>query len=566
LSKQEKTILSAVIISAFILPGFNSFYARADAVGERHNFFVDRQYDVFSRTSVPATLIVAGQHSHIYIEDAVLERYGGTANQSLMSAVSKLASDFDSTIYPANVDFWGSEPNPGIDNDPHVTILFEQLMNNTGGYTDTSNLYLSAPGRPSNEREMFFVSSGALIAGRSAVFMAHEFEHLISANQKILIHNVAEDIWLDELRAQYSVTLAGYNSPFTGSDLQSRKNDFLRNPVDSLTEWKGRTNDYAPVTLFGHYLVGRYGPAILKDTIRDRLTGIDSINAWLAGHKYQERFVDVFGDWAIANYLNAPGDLRFGYAQPDLADVKVSPIDAQILRYPLSQYSFSLKPWQAEWYKFISASSLPPEAGQNLRVGWTSGPISVMLVDDAGKVQEISNGEVIVSPQRTFTLIPYYHPYGSSAGQSEPSVDVLLNMEYTNEPPVPAVIPDGSLIRRKEESDIYVVEGKYKRYLAPGVISLYGHLDPTKAFQLEPVRFDSYLSTNYVRYINEQKVYAVWPPGEGSSGAGIASDGTKHWLHMPAQTFSETGRDWSSIFIINDLELNFYKTSSDITK
>ena len=83
---------------------------------------------------------------------------------------------------------------------------------------------------------------------------------------------------------------------------------------------------------------------------------------------------------------------------------------------------------------------------------------------------------------------------------------------------------------------------------------MYGHLDPNRAIALDAKTFDSYMSTNYVRYANDQKVYAVWP------------DGTKHWLQMSAKTFTDSGRDWNSIFIINDLELNAYQTSTPITR
>jgi len=54
--------------------------------------------------------------------------------------------------------------------------------------------------------------------------------------------------------------------------------------------------------------------------------------------------------------------------------------------------------------------------------------------------------------------------------------------------------------------------------------------------------------------VNDEKVYAVWP------------DGTKHWLDITPQQWDASGRDWNAIFIINDLELNTYKTGADITR
>ncbi len=526
----------------------------ADTVGERHTFFVDRNFDALGRTAVPATLVAVGQHGYIYIEDSVWSRYGGFQNATLSASINRILNAFDTVIYPADTLFWGSEPNPGIDNDPHVLILFEQLTRGTGGYTDTSNLYPVTQVSDSNQREMVSLNASALFVPGAEEFLVHEFEHLISANQKTLRQSILEDTWLDELRAQYSVTLGGYNSPFKDSDLYGRMRDFLDQPTDSLTEWRGTNTDYAPVTLFGHYLVDQYGPSILKETLIGPLNGIDSIDAWLANHGYRERFADVFANWLVANYLNdQTADKHYGYSNPDLKNIHVSPIDTRTLSYPKSTFSFVLAPWQPEWYKFYTPSAIP--SGENLKISWSGSPVGMVVLDAQGTVRKISSGDIIpVLANSHLVLMPYYHPAGASASRSEIGVNASLNFEFTAEKQAPAVIPDGSLIKRPGEADVYVIEGKYKRYLAPAVIALYGHLDPSKAFELDSVRFDSYTTTNYVRYVDEQKVYAVWP------------DMTKHWLHMSAQTFSETGRDWNSIFIINQAELDTYKTGPEITR
>ena len=99
-----------------------------------------------------------------------------------------------------------------------------------------------------------------------------------------------------------------------------------------------------------------------------------------------------------------------------------------------------------------------------------------------------------------------------------------------------------------------MVEGKYKRYLRPEVIALYGHLNQVKAIEVDDETLNSFATANYVRNFNDKKVYAVWP------------DGTKHWLNMTGDYFTQSGRDWNAIFIINDLELGFYKTGADITR
>ena len=115
-------------------------------------------------------------------------------------------------------------------------------------------------------------------------------------------------------------------------------------------------------------------------------------------------------------------------------------------------------------------------------------------------------------------------------------------------------LKNGTLVKKSVENEIYVIEGKYKRYLRPEIISLYGHLDASKAIAVDDTTFYSYTTANYVRYADDEKVYAVWP------------DGTKHWLNITPQQWDASGRDWGAIFVINDLELNTYKIGADIVK
>ena len=138
-------------------------------------------------------------------------------------------------------------------------------------------------------------------------------------------------------------------------------------------------------------------------------------------------------------------------------------------------------------------------------------------------------------------------------GNEEIPRAISLSINYVDNDSAKPII-DGALIKRPGESEIYVVEGKYKRYLRPEIIKLYGHLDASKAIELDNEKFNSYTTANYVRYIDDKKVYAVWP------------DGTKHWLNITAQQWDDSGRDWGAIFIINDLEFNTYKIGPDIIR
>src|SRR5258708_7696319 len=114
------------------------------------------------------------------------------------------------------------------------------------------------------------------------------------------------------------------------------------------------------------------------------------------------------------------------------------------------------------------------------------------------------------------------------------------------------------MIRRPPRSTLFPyttlfrsINGPYKRLLPVAVLKFYG-LDASQAITVSESAFQSYLTANYIRAVNEKKVYAVWP------------DGTKHWLNMTAQYFTDSHRDWNSIFIVNNLESDYYKIGPDI--
>lgn len=538
-----------------------SHAALADTIGDRHTFFVNPTYDISARTSAPAVLEYVSDHAYFYVEETYLNNLSPFQRRTLDQQLVATGQDFDTTIYSKETATWGTEPNPGIDNDPRVTIFLERLSSGTGGYFDSTNDYPTAQATSSNQREMIIANIASLNNNHLDTFLAHEFQHLISFNQKELLHNVSDETWLNELRSQYSITLDGYNDNFIDSDLRQRVDAFLNNSTDSLTEWPNVNTDYASATLFGQYLVDRFGTAILADSLHSSLTGIASINQWLASHQQSERFNDVFADWVWTNYINnRSSDPRFGYINPNLQSIHVSPTTTSLLTSAATNtFSYSLKPFQPNWEQFIGDTS----AGKkNIKISWQNPSFQVFYADASGTMHALQDGGVISAPSigSNFVLMPVNETKTSGFGASEIATPLSLTIEYTDQPlvaatptPSPSDVHDGSLIMHAGTPDIYVVTGAYKRLLLPEVLKFYG-LDASQAVTVSEAVFQSYRVSNYVRDVNEKKVYALWP------------DGTKHWLNMTAQQFTDSFRDWNSVFIINDLESNFYKIGSDITQ
>src|SRR3989344_2022250 len=278
----NKSLKTLLIIAAIIMPFFMFSSAFADAQGQNVSFSVNEGFDKLGRSSMTATLRHISENAYFYVDDDYWNTLGFSGRQNLMSGISELASDFDATIYPTETSFWGQEPKPGVDGDNRITILLEQLKSGNGGYFSTSNGYSKTLAPDSNEREMIVVSADSIGGSYEKIFLAHEFQHLISFNQKEILRDTTEDVWLNELRSEYSISLVGYNNIFYNSNIERRAQTFFDNSSDSLTEWPNVSLDYSLVALFAEYVSDQYGPDFLRETLQTNLAGIPSMNSILA--------------------------------------------------------------------------------------------------------------------------------------------------------------------------------------------------------------------------------------------------------------------------------------------
>ena len=194
-----KYIRCVVIVICLLVFGFN---ARADILGHGQQFFISSQYDAQSRTVINSTLRYVSERAYFYVANDYWDGVGTAARSQAIDQIKLLAQEFDGRIYPTETQFFGSEPNPGIDGDPRITILLTPLIENAGGYYDTTNQYQPVSARNSNQREMIYLNVNELAStSKMFAFLAHEFQHLISFNQKENLRRISDDIWLNELRS-----------------------------------------------------------------------------------------------------------------------------------------------------------------------------------------------------------------------------------------------------------------------------------------------------------------------------------------------------------------------------
>lgn len=376
-------ILFLIVSVVIFLPAV----AQAEFLGQTVVFSVDSSYDATEREELHAVLIKISSKLLLYIDDGWWSTLNPYQQDEARRSLSALAIEFEGKIYPQLTSTFGSEWKPGIDNDSRITVLFHPMSDEAGGYINYGDEYFRVQNPESNEREMVYLNTASITSPMLKSFLAHEFVHLITFNQKEKLNNVSEETWLNEARAEYASTLLGYDDIFEGSNLQRRTQAFIKDPTDSLIEWNNETSDYGVVSLFAQYLVDQYGLNILKDSLKSDKVGAASIVEAMEGNGFTATFSEVFTDWTIAVLVNdcSLGE-RYCYKNQNLEDFKVVP---QTSFLPLSgESTFSLvnttRDWAGNWYKLVGGNNV-------LKVEFQGNPLAIfklpyLLEDSEGQI------------------------------------------------------------------------------------------------------------------------------------------------------------------------------------
>ncbi len=332
------------------------FFISADYGGQKTSFFIDPSYDLRGRAQLTAELIRITPELYFYLDATWWNSLNATAQLEAKAALQDLGEEFSNRIYPQLTDYFGSEWKPGIDSDDHITVLFHPMKEAAGGYINTADEYSRLQNAFSNQREMIYLNSSNLTSVLAKSYIAHEFVHLITFNQKERKRGKVEEDWLNEIRADYAPTLLGYDNDFQQSNLKNRLMAFLQFPTDSLVEWKGQEADYGVINLFGQYLVEHYGKEILIGSLHSNKVGIASLNQALVNNGFIEDFAQIFQDWTIASLINNCSiSEKYCYLNPNLKNFKVIP-KINYLPYG-AETSLALtqetKNWAANWYKAL---------------------------------------------------------------------------------------------------------------------------------------------------------------------------------------------------------------------
>jgi len=269
------------------------------------NVDTDEQFDVY------ATLEYKTDHVYMWVEE------GESVDLDELEAAADL---FEERTYSTNRAFFGSEWTPGVDNDPHLSVLHaSNLGDSVAGYYSSADEFVSTVRDDSNEMEMFYINSENVTINDDFYngVLAHEFQHMIHWH-----NDRNEETWLNEGFAELAMELNGYDTG--GSDWE-----FANEPDTQLNSWPEGPGaagaNYGAGYLFTSYFLDRFGSEATQALVAHQENGFASVEAVLVELGSRMKHVDLFADWVVANVLDAPdiGDGRYGYEEIDPASFDV---------------------------------------------------------------------------------------------------------------------------------------------------------------------------------------------------------------------------------------------------
>lgn len=301
-------------------------------VGDKDEFWVfnlqTKQYH-----QVTASCVALTPHLYMFLDDAF--------RQDVPSLV-QVAQAFESKIYPTDHQYFGSEWTPGVDEDPHLTILNTPLQL-ASGYFSASDEILQPVNPYSNEREMFYINVPPN-TGASSFYLAtlaHEFQHMIEYHTR---YN--QFAWINEASSVLAQVYTGYGSG-------GLENGFMNTPDTQLGAWTcggcGTGRYYGVGYSWVSYLSDHFGPDLIKNLTAGgpTVTGLNSVDFALAQTAQPALGTQgVFREWVVANLLNRQTtDPKYNYQkinthiQPKSVATLPTQIDASTHQYSASYYA-----------------------------------------------------------------------------------------------------------------------------------------------------------------------------------------------------------------------------------
>jgi hypothetical protein len=263
------------------------------------NVDTEEQFDLY------AILAYKTDHVYMWVEE------GARVDQGDLEAAADL---FEEKTYETNRAFFGSEWTPGVDNDPHLSILHAtNLGSSVAGYYSSADQFVSRVRNDSNEMEMFYINIDN-VSVNSPFYngvLAHEFQHMIH-----WYNDRNEETWLNEGFSELATYLNGF-------DVGGSYYFFADASDTQLNTWPSGPGaagaNYGGSYLFTSYFLDRFGSDATRALVANEENSFTSVEDVLWKQGSDLTYEALFGDWVVANLLDDPtiGAGHYGYKEID---------------------------------------------------------------------------------------------------------------------------------------------------------------------------------------------------------------------------------------------------------
>jgi hypothetical protein len=308
-------------------------------VGTKRTFRVCGDLDCATLKNVVATAQIVGAHAALYLDDTV------PAGGFTASDLQQLAGQFETHLYAVDHNAFGAESD--IDSNGVVIILLTPQVNSLVNKTDcqtsfVTGFFFGADIDPIyrasyNSGEIFYgfvpdpagsvscAYSVSMVRRMVAVTFIHEFQHMISFNQHVLVRGGdTEVLWLNEALSHLAEELGGLHYDSLGNDTTASQfyigdfynaGQYLEAP--SAAALVGDTGAATLAQrgggwLFVRYLMDRFGPSTAHTLVNTSLLGAANV-AQATGTAFET----LLGRWALALYASdlpgftPPNELKY---------------------------------------------------------------------------------------------------------------------------------------------------------------------------------------------------------------------------------------------------------------
>ncbi|MEX0980114.1 MAG: hypothetical protein WDZ89_03410 [Gemmatimonadota bacterium] len=354
LERELLPLRSSEIVRPSDTPTLSISPAPPPSIGDRRVFNVLNREQTFEE--VTAEVVHVSARAILY-QDTTAPADGFTD-----SDFAAFAGDFEDVVFPAVTEVFGQPSD--IDANDRIIILFTSQVNRLtaagsngfiGGFFYGLDLLPDRTG--SNGGEIFYAlvpdpqgelgepRSKELVLRSIPAILAHEFQHMVHFNERVLVREVptTEALWLSEGLAQMAEDVVsevfearGETQVAEGYRLGNiqRARRYLGDPgaVSLIPITGGGTlEERGAGWLFLRYLRGQAsgGNALLRALTQTRRTGVSNVLAE-TGRNWEE----LLSSWSAALHLDGlglPVDPRFAFADIDLRETLT-----QGGNYPLS--------------------------------------------------------------------------------------------------------------------------------------------------------------------------------------------------------------------------------------